>query len=363
MTEPASIRYNNPGAMRGGNAISRKWGEQSNVELNDGKGQDNHIAGFQTKVHGAAAQIDLWRSARYRNQPFDKAIAVWSGGNSVDQYVKFVVSKVPGMDADSPITDAFLSGPSGIAFLKAQAWHEAGKPYPMTDDEWRQAQKAVFDAVSLPEVIQPLDNVVPPWLVPAKELVGLKEIVGSKHEAKILEFFAEAGHPEIHDDETAWCAAFVGAMLRRGGYASSGALNARSYLTYGDALKVPRRGCIAVFSRGTSGWEGHVAFFLRDLGERIEVLGGNQGNAVSITTEPKTALLGYRWPSVTSMPVKPPAPVKPAAPVVTGAVVGAVVGAGTAASVGYDWASIGLTAFIIAGLFATAVILIRKLRT
>jgi hypothetical protein len=38
MTEPASIRYKNPGAMWGGNAISKKWGEQGNVSLNDGLG-------------------------------------------------------------------------------------------------------------------------------------------------------------------------------------------------------------------------------------------------------------------------------------------------------------------------------------
>jgi hypothetical protein len=67
----------------------------------------------------------------------------------------------------------------------------------------------------------------PAWLKNARELVGLKEIVESKHEPKVLEFFAEAGHPEIHSDEVAWCSAFANAMLRRAGYAGTGSSAAR----------------------------------------------------------------------------------------------------------------------------------------
>lgn len=169
----------------------------------------------------------------------------------------------------------------------------------------------------------------PLWLAKARELVGLKEIVGSRHEAKILQFFAEAGHPGIKDDETAWCAAFVGAMLRRGGYSSSGALNARSYLTYGTLLATPRPGCIAVFKRGNSAWQGHVAFFLRDLGDSIEVLGGNQSNSVSIARMSKASLLGYRWPSVTSAPAKVSVPAPVVKPAVSAATKAGTVAAGT----------------------------------
>ncbi len=187
----------------------------------------------------------------------------------------------------------------------------------------------------------------PQWLAKARELVGLKEIVGSRHEAKILQFFAEAGHPGIKDDETAWCAAFVGAMLRRGGYSSSGALNARSYLNYGAPLTIPRVGCIAVFRRGTSGWEGHVAFFLREVGDSIEVLGGNQSNSVSITRMSKASLLGYRWPSVTSAPAARPAPpvVTPAKPAVSTGTKAATAGATVVVgSAGAAAANAGLSA-------------------
>jgi hypothetical protein len=144
MSEPASIRFKNPGAMWGGNPISKKWGESGNVKLNDGMGQNNHIAVFPTYVQGICAQIDLWRSPRYHNKRFADAIKVWSGGNWVQSYIDFVNKRVPGMTEDTIMSDAMLNSPMGIAFLKAQAWHEAGKPYPAPDADWIEAQKRVF---------------------------------------------------------------------------------------------------------------------------------------------------------------------------------------------------------------------------
>lgn len=149
MTEPASIRYKNPGAMWGGNAISRKWGELGNVALNDGTGQGNHIAVFPTYVAGICAQLDLWRSsAHYRNKRFADAIATWSGHNSVPSYIKLVTRRVPGMTGDTVMNDEFWRGPMCIPFLKAQAFHEAGKEYPAPDADWIEARRRVLGGVA-----------------------------------------------------------------------------------------------------------------------------------------------------------------------------------------------------------------------
>lgn len=143
--EPASIRYKNPGAMWG-SALAIKWGaEKQAVTLNDGKGQGNNIAVFPTYVQGICAQLDLWRSSsKYKNKRFADAIAIWSGGNSVESYISFVTSRVPGMTRDTIMNDVFWESASGTAFLKAQAWHEAGKQYPASDDDWIAAQRLVF---------------------------------------------------------------------------------------------------------------------------------------------------------------------------------------------------------------------------
>ncbi len=145
MTDPASIRYNNPGAMWGGNALVRKWGATANIGLKDGTGQGNTIAMFPSKVAGACAQFDLWRSSKnYRNKRLADALRIWSGGNSVNAYIAFLTARVPGLTASTVINEAYLRSPNGIALMKAQAWHEAGRQYPMTDAEWAQAQAKVF---------------------------------------------------------------------------------------------------------------------------------------------------------------------------------------------------------------------------
>lgn len=148
---PASIRYNNPGAMWGGNALTKHWGEEGNVALNDGLHQNNHIAVFPDKVHGAAAQFDLWRtSGNYHNQQLAHAIRIWSGGNSWPEYVRLIAALAPGLTATTVITDAILSGPEGIALCKAQAHQEAGVVYPLTDAQWAEAQAMVFGKKNAP---------------------------------------------------------------------------------------------------------------------------------------------------------------------------------------------------------------------
>ena len=143
--EPASIRYKNPGAMWG-SALAVKWGASPKaVVLNDGKGQGNNIAVFPTFVQGICAQLDLWRTSKnYKNKRFSDAIAIWSGGNNVESYIQFVLARVPGMTRNTVMDDTFWRSSMGLAFLKAQAWHEAGKKYPAPDADWIEAQRLVF---------------------------------------------------------------------------------------------------------------------------------------------------------------------------------------------------------------------------
>ena len=154
-------------------------------------------------------------------------------------------------------------------------------------------------ARSSPEPPQPHEaqHGDPPWLMLARGELGTQEAPGDVNNPKVLAYYRDAGHPEINAEKVAWCAAFTGAMLERSGYASSKQLNARSYLTWGKPVTKPYPGCIAVFSRGDPrSWEGHVGFYLSETAIEIEILAGNQGDAVSIGREPKSRLLGYREP-------------------------------------------------------------------
>jgi len=131
----------------------------------------------------------------------------------------------------------------------------------------------------------------------AQGYLGLKEWPGAKHNPAVLALYAKAGHAEIHDDETPWCAAFVGAVLAEAGERGTGALNARSYLKWGEAVELAdaQQGDVLVFWRGSKdGWQGHVGFFVGRKGRDVLVLGGNQGNEVSIKPYPTGRLLGVR---------------------------------------------------------------------
>ena len=137
----------------------------------------------------------------------------------------------------------------------------------------------------------------PSWLALAWADLGVTETPGSEHTARVLAYYADAGHPEIKDDETAWCAAFLGACLERAGLASTRSLMARSYAGWGEPLDEFRPGAIAVLSRTADPTLGHVGFLVGETADQIFLLGGNQNNRVSVESFPRTRLLGLRWPA------------------------------------------------------------------
>jgi uncharacterized protein (TIGR02594 family) len=132
----------------------------------------------------------------------------------------------------------------------------------------------------------------------AAEHLGLEEWPGARHNPTVVGFAATVGHGWVQDDETPWCASFVGAVLAQVGLPHTGKLNARSYLDWGTPVDLSdaQRGDVVIFSRGDpNGWQGHVGFYAgRDESGRILVLGGNQGNKVSIAPYPPSRLLGVR---------------------------------------------------------------------
>lgn len=126
--------------------------------------------------------------------------------------------------------------------------------------------------------------------------LGLEEWPGAKHNPDILKMFADVGH-RVGDDETPWCAAFVGSVLSSLGLPHTGKLNARSYETYGTQVNelTALPGDIVVFWRGSKdSWQGHVAFLVRFEGQSVIVRGGNQGNKVSDAAYPTSRIVAIR---------------------------------------------------------------------
>jgi uncharacterized protein (TIGR02594 family) len=124
---------------------------------------------------------------------------------------------------------------------------------------------------------------------------GITEIVGVNNNPIVVNYFKEIGHSWVKDDETAWCSAFANWVALKANAITSNKLNARSWLNVGIEVKKPQQGDVVVFWRESkTSWKGHVAFYVNESENFINVIGGNQSNSVNIQAYAKEKLIGYR---------------------------------------------------------------------
>lgn len=149
----------------------------------------------------------------------------------------------------------------------------------------------------------------PAWLIEARRYIGVREIKGPQHEPRILAWWKAIKRAGIKDDETPWCAAFVGGCLEAVGLMSSRFESAASYLTWGQPIAWPHLGAIVVLPRAGGN---HVAFLAgMDRVGNFLLLGGNQGDAVSVSafSPYRMASAVYRWPTAVPVPAQEPLPI------------------------------------------------------
>jgi uncharacterized protein (TIGR02594 family) len=156
-----------------------------------------------------------------------------------------------------------------------------------------------FEPIPQEEIVKTVD---PPWLTIALEerQKGVKELPDPAENPRIVEYLRTTTLVSATSDETDWCSAFVNWCFEQCGVKGTGSLAAKSWLGFGDGIAVPRRGCVVVFDRPPEPVNGHVAFYIGEVpgnhGGSIAVLGGNQGDAITIATYPRKRLRGFRWP-------------------------------------------------------------------
>jgi len=149
----------------------------------------------------------------------------------------------------------------------------------------------------------------PTWLAIARRSLGVAEIPGPKSNGWIRDMWhrLKGGawywkHFGSDDSLLPWCGAFVAHAMQAAGieypkqYAS-----AKAWLDWGTPLVRPVLGCIVVFDRSGGG---HVGFVVgRDSQTRnLLVLGGNQGDRVSIAPFASSRIAGFRWPPGLAVP-------------------------------------------------------------
>ena len=139
---PASIRNNNPGAQYPGPS-AKKFGARTHEVLKSKDGV-HKIATFPTAIQGAAAQFDLLASKAYTGRSIEDAIQKWCGGFYVSTYIK-VLENEAGVSRNATLTrDLLCDARIAIPIAKAMALQEAGRPFPMSDDDWLRAHAMAF---------------------------------------------------------------------------------------------------------------------------------------------------------------------------------------------------------------------------
>lgn len=138
----------------------------------------------------------------------------------------------------------------------------------------------------------------------ALRFVGVHELPGPEAEPTIL-WFLRSCDESVTQDEVPWCSGFANRVAWLLDLPRSRSLRARSWLKVGQPVEPIANARIGfdvvVLKRGTNdaGPEflaapGHVGFFHGFDGERVRVLGGNQGDAVTVATYPISRVLGVR---------------------------------------------------------------------
>ncbi|MEM1370591.1 MAG: TIGR02594 family protein [Pseudomonadota bacterium] len=145
----------------------------------------------------------------------------------------------------------------------------------------------------------PLPNLsAQPWMHEAKRLLGTKEYAGDANNPIIMDW---ADNLDIHytGDDVPWCGLLVAHCLNFGAPDDPQDFNrlaAREWRKYARSVD-PQLGALLVIWRGSrDGWQGHVGFYVGEDAEAYHVLGGNQGNSVSVVRIAKDRLLDARYP-------------------------------------------------------------------
>lgn len=151
---------------------------------------------------------------------------------------------------------------------------------------------------------------LPRTIQEALALHGTLESPGASNNPKIMAWAKEVGKDvaaAYGADSVPWCGLLAAVVVQRAGKpVIAGPLWAKNWAKFGDKAAVPALGDVLVFQRAGGG--GHVGFYVAEDDSAFHVLGGNQGDRVSISRIAKSRCIAARRPT---FKLAAPASVKP----------------------------------------------------
>jgi len=142
-------------------------------------------------------------------------------------------------------------------------------------------------------------TIEPAWVERARRNLGVKETPGPVSTASILKYRIMGKCLLKGDDgDVPWCAIFCNAMLEAVGIKGTRSAMARSFSRWGQdctVTKIPL-GAVVVLSSTRGPASGHVGFAVALSPTHVWLLGGNQGDAVSVAPFKRSRIVAVRWP-------------------------------------------------------------------
>lgn len=134
----------------------------------------------------------------------------------------------------------------------------------------------------------------PTWLRAARADIGQRETLGPNDSPWICNMLAKLNGLWLRGQP--WCGGAVGYWMQNTGLQiPKDWYRANAWLNWGVPRPAPAIGCVVVFEREGGGHVGLVVG--QDTRGRLLVLGGNQGDAISIAPFDRARVLGFRWPA------------------------------------------------------------------
>lgn len=129
--------------------------------------------------------------------------------------------------------------------------------------------------------------------------LGVHEVSGSAANPRIVLY---AAHTTLKatSDEVPWCSSLANFCTDTAGFPGTRSAAARSWLNWGVVLDKPILGCVVIFERKDTSnpHAAHVAICDHpDISNGIiRVIGGNQSDAVTVSRNSVSKVIGYRSP-------------------------------------------------------------------
>lgn len=148
-----------------------------------------------------------------------------------------------------------------------------------------------------------VDRASYPWVEEFRKVFGLHEIRDNEAlKAWLISDGKTLGDPKM----LPWCGDAMATAIRKSlpdekfvGVLAENPYWALNWAAFGDAIE-PCFGAIGVFKRAEGG---HVGVLVSQSKDTYHVLGGNQGDSVSLTSVPKSSFVTSRWPKTFERPL------------------------------------------------------------